>query len=216
MFLFHRLGLCNLLRLMDGFSSIKPLGLRDLDALCCSVLTAYWPWFSHWRCQTNVIWCHLNHWMHKCTTWDSSSKKLLWILFPAALIFSFYVEAVARGLCTTSQLGVRQVSTHIHLGESQIYEHTHQKNVHALPQGDKYRMWLNGWAVKKTARYLPLYWLGRRDDCNGLLVSPYHWVVKTLIQSKQPCFFRIIAHFKWTASYSKPVIRLGKKTLAQG
>ena len=93
--------------------------------------------------------------MHKCTTWDSSST--LGLPFPAASISSFDVEAVAKGLCTTSQLGVLY-GTHIHLGESQIYEHTHQKNVHALPQGDEYRMWLSS-EKKKLVKFHCTGWV---------------------------------------------------------
>lgn len=128
----HRLGLCNLLRLMDGVSSIKPFGLRDLDALCCSVLTAYWPWFSHWRCQTNanVIWCHeslesLNAQMHHLRLiFEKASMN------PISCSFDFLFWSWSCGSRSVHHLATRctlGLDSHPFRRESDLWAHTSEK-----------------------------------------------------------------------------------------
>ena len=137
---------------------------------------------------------------------------------PISCSFDFLFLCWSCGSRSVHHLATRCTSgldSHPFKRESDLWAHTSEKCPRFASRWQIQDV-VEQFSSEKTTRYLPLYWLGGRDDCNGLLVSPYHWVVKTHIWSKQPCFFQIIAHFKWTASYSKPVIRLGKKTLAQG
>ena len=44
---------------------------------------------------------------------------------------------------------------------------------------------------RKNTSYFPLYWLVKKDPCNGLLKSPHNWVVSSPIYPKQPGFLSI-------------------------